>query len=472
MNIQKQILRHQCESDFEFFVKYMYFEYHGRPFMVRPFHKKIFEKIRRLSAGLVTRLIITISPRHGKTELMNLLICWIYAINPSARNLIISYSSDRATKSSESIRNYILSKPFQSLWSLDLKSDNKGKANWVTTEEGEVLAASSGGQITGFGAGTHGQGFESGVILMDDPLKPEDSNHEISRNAVNNNFIQTIMSRANGPTIPFILIMQRLHEDDLAGFLLNGGDGHEWEHLNIPVWGDDRQVIFPEAFSQEQAEALERSNPWTFAGQYLQEPAPLEGGLWKKDWFEIVNKRSIPSKVRIEMFVDGAYTKDTSNDPTGIMITASHSEIVGGVRHKSLYIIHNEAKHLEMPKLLNRIKILREMYNVSMILAEPKASGKTMVQLLKEQGVPAKEIKSRWVHKSKIDKANDVAPFIESGVVKLVEGDWIPAYLNQVCTFPNSKHDEDVDNTSYAIEKHLLKKKFKQSSISLESLMI
>ena len=450
-----QVLKERCESDFSFFVRYMFKEYHNRKFMMKPFHNQIFEAIQKIVDGLTTRLVINISPRHGKTELMILLICWIYAKNPKARNLIISYSSDRASKSSEAIRNYILSEPFQRLWNVRLKPDNKGKSNWVTTEEGEVLAASSGGQITGFGAGAHGQGFESGIILMDDPLKPEDSNHDTARDGVNNNFVQTIASRANGPTIPFILIMQRLHEDDLAGFLLNGGDGFEWEHLNIPVWGEDREVIFPEAFSQAQAEALEKSNPWIFAGQYLQEPAPLDGGIWKKDWFNVVNKNDIPDRIKWELFVDGAYTKDTKNDPTGLLI-AGYDRL-----EKKLYVLHNEAKYLEMPQLLEHIERMVSAYDISMVLAEPKASGKTLVQMLRTRGINSREIKSRWSHKSKIDKANDCAPHLEGGRVSIAKADWNQLYLKEVGTFPNGKHDEAVDNTSYAIERNMLRKQVK-----------
>lgn len=451
-----EVLKIKCEESFEFFVKYMFFEYNNRKFMIKPFHREMFDTIAKVVSGEITRLVINIPPRHGKTELMNLLICWIYAKNPSARNLIISYSSDRASKSSEAIRNYILSEPFQRLWDVQLKSDNKGKSNWVTTEEGEVLAASSGGQITGFGAGTHGMGFESGVILMDDPLKPEDSNHETAREGVNNNFVQTIASRANGPTIPFILIMQRLHEDDLAGFLLNGGDGFEWHHLNIPVWREDKEVIFPEAFSQSQAEALNRSNPWIFAGQYLQEPAPLEGGIWKMDWFETVSKAEIPTwGIKWNMFIDGAYTKDTSKDPTGILISGYHRPT------KTLYVLHNEGKHLEMPQLLNHVESLCGALDVSLVLAEPKASGKSIVQMLRARGVSAREIKSRWASKSKLEKANDCAPYIEGGRVKIVKGDWNQAYLKEVCTFPNAKHDECVDNTSYAIERNMMRKQVK-----------
>ena len=176
--------------------------------------------------------------------------------------------------------------------------------------------------------------------------------------------------------------------------------------------------------------------------------------MWKHDWFEIVSKAKIPQDIKWEMFVDGAYTKDTHNDPTGILIA-------GKDKDGKIYILHNEGAYLEMPELIKHIKKLVRRFNIKIVLAEPKASGKTLVQMLRHDGVPSTEIRSRWVHKSKIDKANDSAPYIEGGKLKLVKGDWNPLYLKQVCTFPNAKHDEDVDNTSYAIERYCMRKQFR-----------
>ena len=194
----------------------------------------------------------------------------------------------------------------------------------------------------------------------------------------------------------------------------------------------------------------------------LQEPAPLEGGIWKTDWFETIDRNEIPENIKWEMFVDGAYTKDTKNDPTGILIAGRHITEDGG---KRLYILYNEGVYLEMPQLIKHVVRLSNKFNVSLVLVEPKASGKSLKQLLTARGINSREIKSRWAQKSKLDKAHDAAPFIEGGRVSLVRtkqaDDWIPAYLKQVGTFPNAKHDEDVDNTSYAIERYLLKKQIK-----------
>ena len=382
-------------------------------------------------------------------------VAWVMAKNPKAKSLILSYTSDLATDNSSFIRDYVLCDAFQRLWPTELKPDKKGKGHWVTTDNGEVYAAAAGGQVTGFGAGLDGQGCKGGLIVIDDPLKPDDARHEKERNNVNDRFVSTVKSRRNDKDVPIVIIMQRIHEEDLSGFLLDGGDGENWHHVKIPVWDHNKDVIWPDRYSQIEADIANRSQPYHFAGQYLQEPAPLEGGMWKTEWFDIVNKNDLPESMKLELMVDGAYTKDTNNDPTGLMV------IGRCVDTRTMYIIHNEAKHLEMPELITRIKQLVNTYNIRLVLAEPKASGLSLVQLLRSEGVSARTIKSRWAQKSKLEKANDVAPYIEGGRIKLVKGKWNPLYLKQVGTFPNAKHDEDIDNTSYGAERYLMKKQAK-----------
>lgn len=153
------------------------------------------------------------------------------------------------------------------------------------------------------------------------------------------------------------------------------------------------------------------------------------------------------------MYIDGAYTKDNSNDPTGIQISAKFNN--------DYIILSSIDKYLEMPELLKFIPEFIQAVGVSinMIYVEPKASGKSIAQLIKQQTrLNITEIKSDFVQMSKIERARTVSPFIESGRVKLVEGSWNEAYLQQIAMFPNAKHDEHIDLTCYGIEKELLKK--------------
>jgi predicted phage terminase large subunit-like protein len=184
----------------------------------------------------------------------------------------------------------------------------------------------------------------------------------------------------------------------------------------------------------------------------MQTPSPDEGGEWKKDWFEIIKKQSIPA-IKWNMYIDGAYTKNNSNDPTGIQIS--------GKFNNDYIILTSIDKYLEMPELLKFIPEFIKAVGVpiNMIYVEPKASGKSIAQLIKQQTrLNISEIKSDFVQMSKIERARSVSPFIESGRVKLVEGAWNETYLQQIAMFPNAKHDEHVDLTCYGIEKELMQK--------------
>jgi predicted phage terminase large subunit-like protein len=249
--------------------------------------------------------------------------------------------------------------------------------------------------------------------------------------------------------------MQRLHEDDLSGYLLDGGSGEDWHHLKLAAIDENNNALWPSKHSFAELEAIRQADRYTFSGQYMQEPAPQEGGEWRKDWFNIINKAEIPADVNWEMFIDGAYTKDTKNDPTGIQISGKSGD--------NLYILKSIDKYLEMPELKTFIESFVKGCGVKVqqILVEPKASGKSLVQLLRrETNFNVSELKTDFVKFSKIERARASSPFLEGGRVYLVKDNWNDAYLQQVSTFPNAKHDEHIDVTSYAIERNLLKRFF------------
>ena len=381
---------------------------------------------------------------------------WCLAKVNYSKFIHLSYSDTLALDNSSETKEYIQSDAFQKLWTMTLKKDAQSKKKWFNEFGGGMYATASGGAITGFGAGVDGVDGFSGAILIDDPLKPDDAYSDVERNKVNNRYNNTIRSRTNTDDIPIILIMQRLHEDDLTGFLLDGGSGEQWEHLCLPALDEENNPLYPHKHTFEQLERIRQADRYTFAGQYMQTPSPEEGGEWRREWFNIIKKYDIPDrvwqKIKWECFIDGAYTKDTKNDPTGIQIS--------GTDGKDLYIYSSIDKYLEMPQLKNFIKphLEASRLKVGLTLVEPKASGKSLVQLIRsETGLPISEIKTQFVKVSKIERARMSSPYIEGGRVYLIEGNWNEHFLKQVSMFPNGKHDEHIDLTSYAIERYLLR---------------
>jgi predicted phage terminase large subunit-like protein len=378
-------------------------------------------------------------------------IAYGLAINPQSKFIHISYSDDLALDNSSQTKEYIESDSFQSLWDMELKKDSKGKKKWYNNYGGGVYATASGGAITGFGAGVTDSEIFSGAIIIDDPLKPDDAYSETKRKAINERYNGTIRSRVNDRNTPIIVIMQRLHEDDMSGFLLDGGSGEEWDHLCLPALDKDNIPLWEQKHTFKELEQIRQANRYNFAGQYMQIPSPEEGGEWKKDWFKIIDKQDLLPAIEWEMFIDGAYTKDTKNDPTGIQI---------GAKIGNNYVIYSSIdKYLEMPELIKFIPahISALGIKVKMIYVEPKASGKSIKQLIQSQTkLNIAEIKSNFVSVSKIERARTTAPYIESERVILVRGSWNDAYLHQVAMFPNAKHDEHIDLTAYGVEKNLI----------------
>lgn len=448
---EDKVLKIKCENSLLFYARYIYKETHNRKFIQSKHFEEIANFLEDVFFGKVKRGIINMPPRYGKTELViKIFVSWCLAKINYSKFIHLSYSDSLALDNSAQTKEYIQSDAFQRLWKMDLKKDAQSKKKWFNEFGGGMYATASGGAITGFGAGVDNTDGFSGAILIDDPLKPDDAFSEIERNKVNNRYNNTIRSRTNKDSTPIIIIMQRLHEDDLSGFLLNGGSGEEWEHLCLPALNEFNEPLYPHKHTFEQLESIRQADRYTFAGQYQQTPSPDEGGEWRKEWFEVISGKDIPSNLKWELIIDGAYTKNTSNDPTGYQI---------GAKYNNDYIILSSVdRYLELPELLKDIPIYIKSVgvNISLILIEPKASGKSLAQMIKNTTkYPVREIKSDFVNNSKIENVRACSNYIEGGRVKLIKGNWNESFLNQVGTFPNAKHDEHIDLTCYGIERNL-----------------
>jgi len=454
---EEKVLKVKCDNSLLFFTRYIYKENHRRNFIIAPHLVKITKALEDVVNGKTKRLVINIPPRYGKTELaVKCFIAWALSKNPSSKFIHLSYSDDLALDNSSQTKEYIESESFQKFYPMELKKDAQGKKKWFNKDGGGVYATASGGAITGFGAGVAESKIFSGAIIIDDPLKPDDASSEVKRNSVNERYNSTIRSRVNDRDTPIIVIMQRLHEDDLSGFLLGGGSGEEWTHLCLPALDENNNPLWEDKHSFDELEQIRQANRYNFSGQYMQQPSPEEGGEWRKEWFSIVDKSEVPLQaLKWELIIDGAYTKNTANDPSGFQI---------GAKWNNNYVILSSIdKYLEMPELLKFIPnfISASGVNVSMTLVEPKASGKSIKQMIyNETKLNIAEIKSNFVNQSKIENARACSPYIESGRVLLVKGAWNESFLHQVGMFPNAKHDEHIDLTCYGIERNLMNDTF------------
>lgn len=246
-----RMLRYMLENDGIQFMRYFFKLREGNKLLINWHHLVIDYVLQAVIDGLINRLIINIAPGYTKTEqaVLNFITRGL-AINPRAKFIHTSYSGDLAHDNSAKIKDSVESLHFQELWPMRIRADKKGKKRWFTEFGGGMMAAPAGGQITGFRAGRMESGF-TGAFINDDPVKPDDAYSPVKRNSINNRFNNTMRSRLAVETNPMVNIMQRIHEDDLTGYLLRGGSGDIWHHLVIPAYLDEKflKAKYPEDYT-------------------------------------------------------------------------------------------------------------------------------------------------------------------------------------------------------------------------------
>lgn len=298
-----------CLSSTLDFTRYIFKKKTGNKFIVGDHHRIICEALDKVISGEIKRLIINIAPRYGKTELaVKNFISYGMALNPKSKFIHLSYSDDLVLDSSKEINNTIRSDYYQRLFP-ESKTDSTNAKKWYTNAGGGLYAVSSAGQVTGFGAGQVDNPDEkeekdiddfmpawdtefAGAIIIDDPIKPEDALSETIRERVNNRFETTIRNRVNSRNTPIIIIMQRLHEHDLCGYLQEI-EPDDWKVISLPCISHDEngkeKALWEFKHTLEELHKIESANSFVFDTQYMQNPTPIEGLMYREfQTYEII----------------------------------------------------------------------------------------------------------------------------------------------------------------------------------------
>lgn len=309
-----EALRLELLADFESYVRAMYKAQYKRNFVVSSHHKKLFAALIRVVDGDCKRLIINMPPRYSKTEVVvKMFISWCYALNAACKFLHLSYSDMLIKDNSDTVRQIMMLPLYNQLFPTSaLEKQKSSSSRWKTAAGGEMYAVSTQGQVTGFGAGkvdddeagdldeswvnadseflqrlglinANSNIFE-GALIIDDPLKPEDAQSETVRERINTRFESTIRNRVNSRNTPIIIIMQRLHEHDLCGYLMEI-EPEEWEVLSLPAIQTDEETgeesaLWPMKHTLEELYKMRQVNPLIFDTQYMQDPKPKEGLMY------------------------------------------------------------------------------------------------------------------------------------------------------------------------------------------------
>ena len=344
----KEMLRLEMLTSLEKYTKAMFKAQYNRSFIVAAHHKKIIEALQDVVDGKCKRLILNLPPRYGKTELtIKSFISWCFALNPKCRFMHLSYSDDLVKDNSETVRNIMSLELYKSLFPSSALASEKGNAKfWKTNAGGEMYAVSTQGQVTGRGAGAvditeadmmdGGDPFGAfddktqemlqmieartnifqGAILIDDPIKPEDANSEVVRERINSRFENTIRSRVNSRNTPIIIIMQRLHEHDLCGYLQEI-EPDEWRVLSMSAIQTDpktgrEHALWPMKHTLEELHRMRELNPLVFDTQYMQDPTPSEGLMYQT--FRTYRPEELPVGTRALQKWNYTDTADTGAD--------------------------------------------------------------------------------------------------------------------------------------------------------------
>lgn len=414
------------------------------------------------------RLIINVSPGSGKSTLLSAWVAWTLASFPDSRYLYISYSKVLAAKHTEMIKRLIQLPHFNYLFGVSIRHDSKAREYFQTTAGGAVAAFGSGGAITGQDAGLPGLERFSGAVIIDDAHKPDEAHSDTIRQSVIENYRETIQQRTRGKNVPYIFIGQRLHEDDLAAYLLAEKDGYNWEKVIIKSIDDAGNPMYPEAFPLEMLKKKQEFDPYVFASQFQQDPIPAGGALFKPHWIAQLDEE--PEIIFTFLTADTAETSKSYNDATAFSFWGLYNiEILG--KKTGEYGLH----WLDCQELRIEPKDLKdaflEFWQGCMIHPKPpmlaaiekKSTGVTLISVLEEiRGLQIRQIERTKASGSKAQRFLEVQQYIASKRVSLTLGarhtKLVLEHISKITANDTHRHDDIMDTLVDAIRISLIDK--------------
>jgi hypothetical protein len=421
------------------------------------------DELQELTKYIVAReakpydVIINIPPGTSKSTIVTIMWpAWIWTQDASIRIITNSYSSDLSIEHATKSRDIITSDKYRNLFpEVMLRRDKSGKESYENTVTGARYATSTGGTITG---------KHAHLIINDDPQNPKQADSEALREQANEH-TKTLSSRkVNKKNTPTVTIMQRLHTDDVTGYLLSK-KADKIRHICLPaeVTGNvqpeelieryEDGLLDPVRLDRDMlAEAAVDLGSVKYAGQFDQSPTVAGGNIIKEEWFGKISRMDferIRNKEPIVFFADTAYTSKAGNDPSGIIATC----YIGN----TLYITKAQKVLMKFPDLVRFIPLFTVSNGYgssSSIRIEPKANGLSVIDQMREI-TKLNVTKTPTPTESKDTRLNAASPRVECGRVVLVIDSWNDEFVGEVCGFPNKPHDEYVDILCYAIDYHI-----------------
>ena len=416
--------------------------------------------------GAISRLMVWMPPRHGKSEFTSRYFpAWYIGRRPSHRVLLTSYEADFASQWGQQARDLLIEHG-RDVFGVTVDSTVSARNRWkIAGQRGGMQTAGVGGPLTGKGGN---------INIIDDPVKnDEEANSPVMREKQWNWYRATFRTRLE-PSAAIIVIQTRWHEDDLSGRILQHHqetrkDGEaDWVVLNLPAVAEydeaiggrffrqEGEALWPERYSVKALEAIQRDvGSYWFSALYQQRPQPAGGGMFKREFFRY--HQPVGSEGHIVLLDDGR-VMDTSKlrrfltvDLAASTKTSADFTVVAAwaiTPAREVILLDLVRKRLEGPDQPEMITSMADKHKVSQILVESTGYQLTMVQGLRRQGRPVRELKA---DKDKVSRALVAAARVEGGGVFFPRlAPWLDDFETELVLFPNAAHDDQVDPLAYA----------------------
>ncbi len=462
---ERNVLNAILKNDFYSYLQKVFYEVEGGKKFKPNWHiGYICYKLEQVRLGSIRNLIINVPPRSLKSIIVNVAFStWILGHYPNEGVISASYGADLSDVFARKSKIVMESSWYKQLFPKSAISKSRSAStDFSTISRGCRLSTSVEGATTGRGCN---------YMIIDDPLKPSDAGSDVKRNKVNDWFHNTMLSRLDDQNKgAIVIIMQRVHEDDLTGHLLETSDS--WEHINMPLiatedetweYGDlvyerkKGELLHTGNITKERALELQKelgSRAWS--SQYQQDPCPIGGGVVQEEWLQYYQENRVRGQAKEVVISWDTASKTGENNAysaCSVMVTTNLNKV---------YMLESLKVKLEMPKLIDKVVEVYEKYaymgggyNRTKLLIEDKSSGTPLIQTL-EQGkdkrgrkFPVVAIKPEGDKVSRLDGASIL---IENGVILFPQdkNNWWKDFKDELLKFPASKFNDQVDAFSQA----------------------
>ena len=449
---EARVFRALLRRDFSAFVRKVFATLESGQAYVPNWHlEAIAYQLERVRRGEIKRLIINMPPRSLKSVTASVAFpAFVLGHDPTRRIICVSYSGDLAKKHANDFRAVLEAPWYQTLFQRTRIGQKDSETEIELTARGFRLATSVGGTLTGRGGD---------LIVIDDPLKPDDAHSETKRNAANEWFKNTLLSRLDDKrTGAIIIVMQRVHMDDLTGFVTSQSE--EWQVLNLPAITEIDEVIpisdakvhrrrVGEALSPEREplSVLENLKAQlgsdAFSAQYQQMPVPPGGAMIKRNWIKRYVELPLQRERSLILQSWDTASKGGPENDFSVCTTWCIS------RERRWYLMDVWRKRVDYPELKAAVRSLASRHAVQRVLVEDAGAGIALVQELLGEVDGILAVKP---DRDKITRMSVVSSKFESGLVFLPErAPWLADFEAELFAFPGSRHDDQCDSVSQAL---------------------